>query len=118
DATYNVYTPYKCHDWNGSDPLAGKFDCLPIINDLLKLGDTWLSTEIPMIQGSTAYQNGGAIFLTWDESEGSDVPIGMVVASPLAKAGGYSNSIAYTHSSTLKTMQEIFGVTPLLGGAG
>jgi phosphatidylinositol-3-phosphatase len=39
------------------------------------------------------------------------------VLSPDAKGAGYSNSIHYTHSSTLRTLQEIFGVTPLLGGA-
>ena len=37
--------------------------------------------------------------------------------SPKAKGRGYTNTIAYTHSSTLRTLQEIFGVTPLLGGA-
>jgi hypothetical protein len=29
----------------------------------------------------------------------------------------YSNSIPYDHSSTLKTLQEIFKVSPLLGAA-
>ena len=57
------------------------------------------------------------IFVTWDEGEGEDGPIGMIVMSPLAKGGGYSNSIHYTHSSTLLTMQEIFNVGPLLGDA-
>ena len=52
-----------------------------------------------------------------DEGEfGSDGPIGMLVLSPFAKVG-YSNSIHYTHSSTLRSMQEIFSVTPLLGDA-
>jgi len=37
--------------------------------------------------------------------------------SPSAKGGGYANSIHYTHGSTLRTIQEIFGVTPLLGDA-
>jgi hypothetical protein len=41
----------------------------------------------------------------------------MIVLSPLAKGGGYSNSITYDHSSTLRTMEEIFGVQPFLGGA-
>ena len=40
----------------------------------------------------------------------------MIVLSPQAK-GGVRNTIAYTHSSTLRTMQEIFGVAPLLGDA-
>jgi hypothetical protein len=38
------------------------------------------------------------------------------VLSPYARAG-YHNTIHYTHSSTLRTIQEILGVTPLLGGA-
>jgi len=66
---------------------------------------------------SSAWQNGGALFITWDEGEGGDGPIGMIVLSPSAKGGGYSNTIRYTHSSTLRTVQEIFGVTPLLGDA-
>jgi hypothetical protein len=41
----------------------------------------------------------------------------MIVLSPLARGGGYFNNIHYTHSSTLRTFQEIFGVTPLLGDA-
>jgi len=41
----------------------------------------------------------------------------MIVLSPLAKGGGYFNSIHYTHSSTLRTFQEIFGLSPFLGDA-
>ncbi|HEY6338395.1 MAG TPA: hypothetical protein VIW68_07860 [Candidatus Sulfotelmatobacter sp.] len=40
---------------------------------------------------------------------------------PAARAGSgksaYSNSIPYDRSSTLKTLEEIFHVTPLLGAA-
>jgi hypothetical protein len=35
----------------------------------------------------------------------------------VAKGHAYANTIHYTHSSTLRTLEEIFGVTPLLGGA-
>ena len=44
----------------------------------------------------------------------------MFLLSPFAKGGGkraYSNSIHYDHSSTLKTLEEIFGVQPFLGAA-
>ena len=41
----------------------------------------------------------------------------MVVLSPAARGHGYSNTIPYTHSSLLRTLEEIFGVRPLLGGA-
>ena len=82
----------------------------------MKNGDTWLSKELPKIFASAAYQQGGAVFITWDESERGDFPIGMIVLSPHAKPG-YSSTIAYSHSSTLRTMQEIFGVAPLLRDA-
>jgi phospholipase C len=40
----------------------------------------------------------------------------MFVLSPFAKTD-FQNTTHYDHSSMLKTFQEIFGVTPLLGGA-
>ncbi len=101
-ARYNVIIPDVCHDMH---------DCS------ISQGDTWLSQEVPKIMNSAAYQNSGAIFLVWDEgARDSDGPLGMVVLSPLAKAG-YANTIHYTHSSTLRTLQEIFGVSPLLADA-
>ena len=33
------------------------------------------------------------------------------------RGGGYYNSIPYTHSSTLRTVEELFGVSPLLNDA-
>jgi hypothetical protein len=110
-ANYNFITPNLCDDMHNST------GCTPT-TDSIKNGDTWLSQAVPAILGSTAYQNGGALFITWDESEGTtDVPIGMIVLSPQAKGGGYNNSIKYTHGSMLRTAQEIFGVTPFLGDA-
>jgi hypothetical protein len=41
----------------------------------------------------------------------------MIVLSPLARGGGYFNSIRYTHSSCLRTIQESFGLSPWLGDA-
>jgi hypothetical protein len=71
-----------------------------------------------MILNSAAYSNNGAIFITYDEGyNNGDSAIGMIVLSPLARGGGYHNSIYYTHSSFLRTIQEIFGVYPLLGDA-
>jgi phospholipase C len=113
-ARYNFITPNLCHDMHDS--------CSPL-NDETRQGDAWLSTEIPRITASAAYRDGGAIFMLWDESEGfcalTNCPIGMIVLSPLGKGGGYHNSIAYDHSSTLKTVEEIFGLAqPYLRGAG
>ncbi len=107
-ARYNFITPNLCHDMHDScDPL----------HDPVAQGDTWLSTEVPKILASDAYANNGALFITWDEGENGDGPIGMIVVSPRAKGRGYANTTHYTHSSTLRTVEEIFGVTPLLGDA-
>jgi hypothetical protein len=67
---------------------------------------------------SSAYTNNGVIFIVWDESQGSGSPsIGLICLSPLAKGNGYASNVQYTHSSLLRTVQEIFNVTPLIRDA-
>lgn len=113
-ARYNFITPNLCNDMHDR--------CGPLQNKI-RQGDEWLRAWIPRIQNSKAYKEGGVIFIAWDEAQpshsckGADCPVGMIVLSPYAKGGGYSNSIAYDHSSTLKTIQKILGVGPLLGAA-
>ena len=105
-ANYNFITPNVCDDMQSS--CAG---------DSVVAGDAWLSREVPKILASQAYQSGGALFITWDEGTGGDGPIGLIALSPLAKGNGYTNSIHYTHSSMLRTIETLFGVAPLLGDA-
>ncbi len=116
-ARYNFVTPNLCNDMHG-ETLGTS--CPTITTDVIKRGDTWLSNELPKIMASTEYKTAGAIFLTWDEGEGlittSDGPIGMVVISPFAKVG-YSNTVKYTHSSLLRTLQILFDVKPFLRDA-
>ncbi len=106
---FNLIIPNLCNDMHNNQGCAS--------TDTIKNGDNWLSTQIPMIMSSQAYQDGGAIFITWDESDEGDHPLGMIVLSPDAKGGGYSNNIHYTHSSTLRTLEDIFGLVPYLGDA-
>jgi hypothetical protein len=107
-ARYNFITPNVCDDGHDS--------CAPQYN-AIRQTDDWLAGEVPKILNSAAYSNNGALFVTWDEGEGGDGPLGMILLSPLARGGGYANDIYYTHSSFLRTMQEILGVSPLLGDA-
>ncbi len=113
-AQYNLVTPNQCNDMHSA--------CAPL-NDKVAQGDQWLAEWVPKIMASPQYQDGGALFITWDEAELFDTclgncEIGMIVVSPLGKGGGYSNTVAYDHSSTLKSVQEIFGIKPLLRAAG
>jgi len=105
---YNFIVPDLCHDMHEN------ISCSQ--SNRIRFGDTWLSTEVPKILASQAYLNNGVLFITWDEGASGDGPIGMIVLSPKAKRG-YSNTIAYDHSSTLRTLQEIFNVAPMLRGA-
>jgi hypothetical protein len=107
-ARYNFITPNLCNDMHDA--------CAPSRNEI-KQGDSWLSGTVPAILASRAYRQGGVIFLLWDEgTNDSDGPLPMFVISPDARRG-YSNDIRYTHSSTLRTIEEIFDLKPMLGGA-
>ena len=87
------------------------------------LGDAWLSRHVPEILKSSAFTNGGVLFIAWDEGSlgtatgESDGPLGLIVLSPMAKGRGYISTLHYTHSSTLRTFQDILGVRPYLGDA-
>jgi phosphatidylinositol-3-phosphatase len=77
-------------------------------------GDKWLSKEVPKILSSKAFNEGGVLFLTWDEGGGvpqSDNPP-MIVISPQAKPGFVSHT-DYSTSSYLKTVQQILGIDSL-----
>ena len=102
-ARYNFILPNLCDDMH--DSCGG---------NAIAHGDAWLAKTVPMILNSTAYRSGGVLFITWDEAASGDGPIPMIVLSPYAKGNHYSNSTYYTHSSTLRTIQEIFGVYPLI----
>jgi phospholipase C len=117
-ARYNFITPNLCHDMHGPMTM-----CHHDYGNMIVAGDQWLSREVPKILNSQAFKDGGALFITWDEGDepedehapASDGPIGMIVLSPYAKKL-YGNDLPYDHSSTVRTMETIFGV-PFLRGA-
>jgi len=82
-----------------------------------------------MIMSSRAYEDDGAIIIWWDETEsvdGSDNPddfnhtLGEIVISPLARGNNgvpYASPVNFTHSSDLRTWEELFHLQPFLGDA-
>ncbi len=107
-ARYNFITPVRCNDGH---------DACPPLNNKVRQLDNWLSNAVPPILNSQPFQEGGALFITFDEGSQSDGPIAMILLSPLAKGNGYFNTIYYNHSSMLRTMQTIFGVSPFIRDA-
>jgi phospholipase C len=77
-------------------------------------GDAWLAREVPKILASDAFNNGGVLFLTWDEGGGlpaaDDPPF--IAISPMAKQG-FVSQVPYDTSSFVKTVQTILGIDPL-----
>jgi len=76
-------------------------------------GDNFLSLVVPQIEASQAYQNNGLILIWFDETEGGDTSnytIPFIAISPLTKGNAYQSTVNITHSSDLRTMQEIFQV--------
>lgn len=83
----------------------------------LKTSDTWLKNNVPAILASDGFKNGGVLFLTWDEAEGrngdSADQIPMIVISPRIKTAGMTSATAFTHSSYLATVEDMFGMARL-----
>jgi hypothetical protein len=79
-------------------------------------GDAWLSNAIPPLLASKEYADGAAVFVVWEFANTGDVPIGLIALSAKARAG-YAAKTTIDASATVRTLQEIFGVSPPLGGA-
>jgi phosphatidylinositol-3-phosphatase len=83
-------------------------------NGSIEKGDRWLAREVPKILSSDAFNNGGVLFLVWDEGGGipsaDDPP--MIVISPNSKPG-FVSRVSYDASSFLKTVEQILGVEAL-----
>jgi hypothetical protein len=84
--------------------------------DPVQQGDTWLQGAIPPLLASKAYADGAAVLVAWDFASEGPYPIGLIALSAKARAG-YSSQKKLDASATLRSLQEVFGVTPLLGAA-
>jgi hypothetical protein len=104
---YVWITPNMCHDMH---------DCS------VGTGDTWLSQVVPLILQSAAFTHGGLLFITFDEGEtnagccnnavGGQVTT--LVISPRVKRG-FQSTIPETHYSLLRTIEQVWGLSPLEG---
>lgn len=132
-AEYNWITPDQFNEMH-SGLSAGFNGLAPSDAANIYEGDNTVSRLVPLIMSSDAYRDGGVIILWWDETESVNGEnqndfthaLGEIIISRLARPNvnglPYFNAINYTHSSDLRTMQEIFhvkatGSSPFLGDA-
>jgi hypothetical protein len=119
-ADYNWITPNQYNDMHTS--LTGGYKGLTGDAANIKQGDDFLSQIVPVIMASEAYKNHGVIILWWDESERDGAAdlnpddlnhtVGEIVISdrahPNVNGLPYASPVALTHSSDVRTMQNIF----------
>jgi hypothetical protein len=127
-ASLTFITPNLCHDGHDTACKNGE-------PGGLTSADQFLQTWVPRIVSSPAYQDGGMVVVTWDESENSDATaccneqpgpntpspgisgpgggrVGAVVVSPFV-VPGTSSAVAYNHYSLLRTIEDLFGLDHL-----
>jgi hypothetical protein len=121
-ADYNWITPDQFNDMHTS--LSNGYGRFPSSDGGARIaqGDNFVARIVPLIMASKAYRDHGVIVLWWDESEGGDTPdhtLPFIVISRDAHENvsgkPYAGATQYSHSSTLRTMQEIFDVDPASG---
>jgi phosphatidylinositol-3-phosphatase len=115
-------------DWNsGQTELSGgvipRFAMITpnLMNDAhdgtLAQCDAWLLANVPLLMALPGFVSGGAIVITWDETEGgTDTQIATVVI----RAGGGSRQDAtlYDHRSLCATIEDFCGVGRLAATSG
>ena len=106
---YTFISPDLCHDMHGDSGCPS--------GDPIAMGDAWLASNLPpLIDYANAHN--GVIFIVWDEPEGGSSLIPFFAIGPQVKPG-YTSTVAFTHSSLVKTVEEIFGlpILPTVAGA-
>lgn len=132
-------TPDVCNDMHGvssaSAQALGIADCATY-DGIIALGDKFISTLVPQIMGSSAWKQGSAIVIVWDEGNGADssgccksptggngtmlgggnTPI-IVITSHGPHHIVLSNN-PYNHYSLLATIENIWGLGCLANTCG
>jgi hypothetical protein len=128
-ADFNWITPNQYNDQHTT--LTGGYQGLQGDPAKIKQGDDFLRQIIPVIMASPAYKDHGAIILWWDESEGDGVAgdngddfnhtMGEIVISEHSHKNvdgrPYASPVNFTHSSDLRTFQNIFHAGPYIRDA-
>jgi hypothetical protein len=126
-AKFNVITPDQFNDMHSALSGGFTYNGVHYTGDaaLIAQGDNFLRTVVPMIMASSAYNHNAVIVIWTDETElsGTDTTrddfnhtLMEIIISPLVKGHAYHNdSITYTHSSDVITLQEAFPIGPNQG---
>jgi len=100
---FSFVTPNACNDMHGASSCTKP----PVAS-----GDAWLAQWIPAIMAGPDYTSGRlTILIVWDEGSMLSNHIPAIVISPGTRH--VSDATKWTHCSTLRTVNELLGLTPL-----
>ena len=112
-------SPSRCSNitnFSHFDPAAADFQFITpnMCNDMhdcsVATGDAFLRNFVPTILNSPAWQQGGVLFITWDEAAvGSPNQVATLVISKLVQPGFQSDK-AHDHYSLLRTIEDDWGL--------
>jgi hypothetical protein len=103
---YNFIVPNLCDI--GHDPCGG--------NEVAHF-DSWLKGNLPTILNSSQYKAGHVlVVILADEARTGNGPTPLILLGAGVKKD-YFNQVNYSQGSVLRTLQEIFAVSPFLGSA-
>ncbi|MDB6067249.1 MAG: phosphoesterase [Pedosphaera sp.] len=113
---YNWITPNQYNDQHSSLNGGFTYHGTNFVSDQASIaqGDNFLSIIIPQIMASQAWRSNGVIIIWTDETEGGDgtnYNLLEIAISPLAKGNAYASPVVMSHSSDIKTVEEIFGLS-------
>jgi acid phosphatase len=96
-SAYALLVPNLCNDGH---------DCP------LSTADAWLKSYVPRILASPAWQDGGVLFITFDEADGPERDANLVSTLVIAPdvTPGTRSSVPHSHYSLLRTIQAGFGL--------
>ncbi|HEX4511992.1 MAG TPA: alkaline phosphatase family protein [Polyangiaceae bacterium] len=108
-ARYDFITPNLCDDMHVQG--CGNENVQQKVID----ANAWLETQMKYILPYVLDESHHAVlFLIWDEPEGLPA-MPFVVVSPHVASAGYRSKTALGHASYVRSLQEIFGVSPANG---
>jgi phosphatidylinositol-3-phosphatase len=114
-------SPARCAnitDFSHFDPAAAAFElivpnlCHDMHDCAVSAGDEFLKGFVPKILNSPPWQQGGVLFITWDEGVtnaggGGRVPL-LVISNQVDK--GFRSKTAYNHYSLVRTVEDAWGL--------
>ena len=114
--TVSFVIPNLCHDMKGE---TFGLNCNSVLANVVALGDTWLSQNVPLLLGSTAAPH-TLLIITWDIGDNNVVSysaqIPMMLIGPHVKAG-YTSTTAVNHLATLRLIEDLYGLPELRDSA-